>query len=94
MPDLQDLHQKIKLSDSINGDGDLYYFTAHNDDTNHDIVISAIIIGIQMITKHCKRLKYQRRIVLVTDGRGPADPDQIIEITKKIKEEGIELIVM
>lgn len=58
------------------------------------VAISAIIIAIQMISKYCKKLKYQRRIVLVTDGKGVIDPDGATEISKKIKQEGIELIVV
>ena len=58
--------------------------------------ISAIVIAIQMIAKHCKKLKWKRRIVLVTDGRGSmdADPDGIAEISKKIKEDEMELVVV
>jgi hypothetical protein len=47
-----------------------------------------------MISKYCKKLKYQRRIVLVTDGKGLMDSDGAAEISKKIRQEGIELIVV
>lgn len=58
--------------------------------------ISAIVIAIQMITKYTKKLKYKRKIVLVTDGRGllDADPDGIAEISKKIKADEMELVVL
>ena len=56
--------------------------------------ISALVIAIQMITKHCKKLKYKRKIVLVTDGRGSMDADDISQITEKIKSDAIELVVM
>lgn len=58
--------------------------------------ISAIVIAIQMITKHCKKLKYKRKIVLVTDGTGPLDADgySIAEIAKKITQDNMELAVM
>ena len=56
--------------------------------------ISAIVIAIQMITKYCKKLKYKRRIVLVTDARGSMDADDSSEITKKIVADGMELIVV
>lgn len=61
-----------------------------------DIAISAIVIAIQMITKHCKKLKWKRKIVLVTDGRGTldADPEGISEISKKIKADEMELVVV
>lgn len=47
-----------------------------------------------MITKHCKKLKYKRKIVLVTNGRGSMDADDVSQITQKIKADGIELVVM
>ena len=47
-----------------------------------------------MITKYCKKLKYRRRIVLVTDGCGSLDADGVSEIVKKIKEDAVELVVM
>ena len=56
--------------------------------------ISAIVVAIQMIEKKCRRLKYIRRIVLVTNGRGELDGDQTAEISAKIKEEGIQLTVL
>ena len=56
--------------------------------------ISAIVIAIQMITKHCKKLKYKRKIVLVTDGRGSIDADGVSQITEKIKSDEVELVVM
>ena len=58
--------------------------------------ISAVVIAIQMITKYCKKLKYKRKIVLITDGRGSidADPDGIQEISKKISADEMELVVM
>lgn len=56
--------------------------------------ISAIVIAIEMITKHCKKLKYKRKIVLVTDGRGSMDADDMSQITAKFKTDQIELVVM
>jgi ATP-dependent DNA helicase 2 subunit 2 len=47
-----------------------------------------------MIAQYCKRLKYIRRIVLVTDGKGQMDPDGIDQVVKIIKDEGIELSVL
>ncbi|PYH40969.1 ATP-dependent DNA helicase 2 subunit KU80 [Aspergillus saccharolyticus JOP 1030-1] len=62
--------------------------------TNKGDAISAIVLAIQMIIMHCKKLKYKRRIVLVTDGKGPMNTDSLGEITKKIKEDNIELLIM
>lgn len=49
-----------------------------------------------MIIKYCKKLKYKRKIVLVTDGRGSldADPDSVQEITNKIKQDNMELVIV
>ncbi|KAL9042396.1 MAG: hypothetical protein Q9214_003794, partial [Letrouitia sp. 1 TL-2023] len=79
LKDLKQLRQRIQLSNTGNGDA-----------------ISAIVIAIQMITKYCKKLKYKRKIVLVTDGRGSLDADEssISEITRKITQDGIELVIV
>ena len=56
--------------------------------------ISAIVVAIQMIAKYCKKLKYRRKIVLITNARGSMDADDSSEITKKIVGDGIELVVV
>lgn len=58
------------------------------------LAISAMVVAIQMIAKHCKKLKYRRRIVLVTNAEGSLDADDSSEITKKIIGDGIEIAVM
>ncbi|KAL8971589.1 MAG: hypothetical protein Q9197_003192 [Variospora fuerteventurae] len=77
--ELKQLRRKVEVSKTFNGDA-----------------ISAIIIAIQMIIKHCKKLKWKRKIVLVTDGRGALedDPDSVSEITKKITEDAMELVII
>lgn len=62
--------------------------------TNPTLAISAIVIAIQMITKYTKKLKYRRKIVLVTDGHGSIDADGVSEITKKIKLDAMDLIIL
>lgn len=47
-----------------------------------------------LIAKTCKKLKYNRKIVLVTNGLGSFDPDDVSEISKKILEDEIELVVL
>ncbi len=58
--------------------------------------ISALVLAIHMIIKQCKQLKYRRRIVLVTDGKGyiDSDPDSLNDIIKKIKGDNMELVVL
>lgn len=69
----------------------------------HDLVISssdagdaisALVVAIQMITTTCKKLQYLRKIVLVTDARGPIDADDLSQITEKLKADSIELVIL
>ena len=79
LPGLKELRQRIAVSSTSAGDA-----------------ISAIVIAIQLITKYTKKLKYKRKIVLVTDGRGAldADPESVAEISKKIKADDMELVIL
>lgn len=56
--------------------------------------VSAIIIAIQMIVRQCKKLKYTRRIVLVTDAKMPMDTTDLPQVTSKLKEDDIELVIL
>ncbi|KXL41555.1 hypothetical protein M433DRAFT_72779 [Acidomyces richmondensis BFW] len=56
--------------------------------------LSALVIAIQMIVVHCKKLQYERKIVLVTDGRGIMKIDGLSDIVAKIKEDNIKLVVI
>lgn len=47
-----------------------------------------------MISKQCRKLKYIRNIVLVTNGYGSMDADDLDDITKKVKEDDINLVVL
>lgn len=47
-----------------------------------------------MINTYTKKLKYKRRIVLVTNGTGPMNNEGIEEIQNKIKKDGIELLIL
>jgi ATP-dependent DNA helicase 2 subunit 2 len=47
-----------------------------------------------MIVTYCKKLKYKRKIVLVTNGMGWMSNEDLDQITKKIKEDNIELVVL
>lgn len=56
--------------------------------------ISAIVVATNMIEVFTKKLKYKRRIVLVTNGESPIDDESADEVAAKINECGIELVVM
>jgi ATP-dependent DNA helicase 2 subunit 2 len=56
--------------------------------------VSAVIIAIDMMEKFTKKLKYVRKIVLVTNGTGMMDSDDLDETSSKLNEDGIEFVVM
>jgi ATP-dependent DNA helicase 2 subunit 2 len=64
--------------------------------TDDGDAISALILAIQMISVHCKKQKWKKRIILVTNGLGAMDDDEgdLDGIAGKIKEENIELFVL
>ncbi|KAI1331123.1 Ku70/Ku80 N-terminal alpha/beta domain-containing protein [Xylariaceae sp. FL0255] len=55
--------------------------------------ISAIVVAMEMIERLTKKLKYNRKIILVTDGEAPLDTE-IDGISERISELGIQLIVL
>jgi ATP-dependent DNA helicase 2 subunit 2 len=56
--------------------------------------VSAIILAIEMIDIATKKNKFTRRIILVTDATSPVDGDALSDVTDKLNESGIELVVM
>ncbi|CAG8925094.1 unnamed protein product [Penicillium salamii] len=62
--------------------------------TNRGDAISAVLVGMGMIMKFTKQLKYKRKIVLVTNGTGAMSNDSYSDITSKMLELGIELVIL
>jgi ATP-dependent DNA helicase 2 subunit 2 len=65
------------------------------------IVLSALAVAIQMIDnattgKNGNPLKYDRRIIIVTDGRGAMDSDDLKQIAGKVQQTDapIELVLL
>jgi ATP-dependent DNA helicase 2 subunit 2 len=63
-------------------------------DTEFGDAMSAIIVAAEMIGELTKKLKYTRRIYLVTDGQGPIDGDDVEQISNRLNELDIELVVL
>ena len=57
-------------------------------------VISALVVAIEMMERHTKKLKWQRKIIIVTDAARPMDGDDVEQIASKILDDGIELTVL
>jgi ATP-dependent DNA helicase 2 subunit 2 len=82
MSHLKELQRDIRPSETESGDA-----------------ISAIVVAIDMIEKATtlktgKPGKFKRKIVLLTDGQGHMDSDDLDDIASKIKEVEIELVVV
>lgn len=56
--------------------------------------ISAVVLAVDMIETFTKKLKYIRKIILVTDGQGIMDADDIEDIANKMNETKISLTVL
>ncbi|KAH8673632.1 SPOC like C-terminal domain-containing protein [Xylariales sp. PMI_506] len=56
--------------------------------------ISALVPAIDMIETLTKKLKYNRKIVLVTSGEAPLDSDGTQDIAAKLKENNIQLTIL
>lgn len=56
--------------------------------------LSAIVVALQMLSTFTKKLKYTRRVYLITDGNAPIDADGIDHIIEKANEDGVEIIVL
>lgn len=69
--------------------------SSHTDDGDF---ISALIVAIEMIETHCKKLQYARKVVLITNALTPLDAedtaDVIEDIIKKVKSDNMELVVL
>ena len=96
MPDLRKLRTLIKPSNVDNGDGMPADIGTHASKTltNSRQAISSIILAVEMIVQYCRKLKYKKRIILVTNGRSPMDSDGLDAIVSKLQSENIELIVL
>lgn len=62
--------------------------------TDERDVLSGIIVGVDMILKHCRNLKYKKKIVVVTNGSGHVDDDDVETTADQFKQHGIELVVL
>ncbi|CAG7921487.1 unnamed protein product [Penicillium olsonii] len=62
--------------------------------TNRGDAISAIIVAMGMIIQFTRTNKFKRKIVLVTNGTGAMSNDSYSDITSKMLEVGIELVIL
>ncbi|KAK5074008.1 ATP-dependent DNA helicase yku80 [Lithohypha guttulata] len=56
--------------------------------------LSAVILGVDLLMKHCRTLKFTKRLYLITNGTGKLDPDDIEEVAAQIKQNDIKLTIL
>jgi ATP-dependent DNA helicase 2 subunit 2 len=61
--------------------------------------LGALVVATQMISdvttgKTGNPLRFERRIIMVTDGHGPIDSEDLDLIVSKMKDDGIELTLL
>ncbi|KZZ95922.1 ATP-dependent DNA helicase II subunit 2 [Moelleriella libera RCEF 2490] len=56
--------------------------------------ISAIVVAVDMIDTFTKKLKWIRKIILITDAHGALDEDDIGDIAKKMNDSNIQLTIL
>ncbi|KAK0722931.1 SPOC like C-terminal domain-containing protein [Lasiosphaeria miniovina] len=56
--------------------------------------ISAVVVALSMIEQYTKKLKYNRRIILITNAEAPIDDESSEEVARRLDESDIELIVL
>ncbi len=62
--------------------------------TSDGDAISAVVVALDMIERFTKKLKYNRRIILVTNGESPIDDELSEEVAKRLNDSNVELVVM
>jgi ATP-dependent DNA helicase 2 subunit 2 len=55
--------------------------------------LSALIVGLDLIMKYCKNLKYIKNLIILTDGQGGVDWSQSDDIAQQINEQNIKLLI-
>lgn len=94
MPDVRTLTQKLKTSHTDDGDGTRDCVASADLVLIHSTAFSALATALQMITQHCGKLKWKKRIVMVTNGTGFMDASDLREMANKINEDGMELVIL
>jgi ATP-dependent DNA helicase 2 subunit 2 len=56
--------------------------------------MSALVVGLDLIMKYCKKLKYIKNVVLITDASVPIDWNQSDEVAQQINAENIKFSVL
>lgn len=73
---------------------DLMLTELYPSSTNHGDLLSAVIVGIHMITEFCQELKFKKNLILITVGEMLSDYTDAEAITTQINTESIKFSVL
>lgn len=62
--------------------------------TDSGDALSAVILGVDMLMKHCRNLKFIKNLYLITNATGLLDADDIEQTAAQIKQKDIQLTVL
>ncbi|CAG8824264.1 3559_t:CDS:2, partial [Racocetra fulgida] len=54
----------------------------------------ALIIALGMIDLHCKKLKFKKKIYILTDGESPINSSDLDAVLHQINESNVELNIL
>lgn len=57
-------------------------------------MLDAVIVATQVIRDHCRHLKYEKRIILITDNHNKIDWLDLEDVAGILREINTQLIVM
>lgn len=55
--------------------------------------LSALIVGLDLLMKYCRNLKYIKNLIIVTDGQGAIDWRESDDVAQQINQVGIKLSI-
>ncbi|KAK4186558.1 SPOC like C-terminal domain-containing protein [Podospora australis] len=62
--------------------------------TSSGDAISAVVVAQSMIETYTKKLKYNRKIILVTNGESPIDDDNVADVAERLNQNNVQLIIV
>ena len=89
MPHIKSIQKLVVPSKSNEGDGITLFLTICL-----LIAMSALVVSLDLIMKYCKKLKFIKNIVLITDALGHIDWSGSEEIAQQINAENINLSIL
>ena len=56
--------------------------------------MSALVVGLDLITSYCRQLKFIKNVIMITDAEGYIDWSQSEDIAQQINRENIKFSIL